>query len=924
MQNLIQKNKIVIEQIYAAIRSYRKQDYFNGNLQVKRMYKNFEEVFDILLGNKDVLNEYEEIVNEEEWISIITETKGAQESEDYVLLADLLEINWLMRLLKIQMSLIMRLTDGSGVVADCSDGDKKYIVEYTSTGSYTVKIEKGNTNFYLNSNNNPYEEAMLFADQYINTEADTYLVFGLGLGYHIRALAEKSPETNIIVYESDINVLRLADNFGELDMKRKIFKNVSIVSDPDFSQIRQALNNITESTEFLIHMPSLKNVENQLIKEKLEEYFVNLSSIKNQKKYLDANFKKNVLLGDENVDALLFEFQGKTVVLAARGPSLNEDIEGLKRVRDDVILVAVYSVAQLLLDNGIIPDYMVVSDAQTQLSNEIKNEELHKIPLIYVSTAAHNVVESHLGKRYILLQEGYVSSEDIAEQNGNMLFSTGGSVATVILDICIRFKCAKVICLGLDLAYTNGRSHAEGTRGIEEVEGTELRTVMDVNGNPISTRKNLDIYRKWIERRIEGITDIEFINASGGAFIKGMKHQRIGRLGNILVYYGQSSYKSMITFAQQLITAWELMGYNVAAINAREKDAGERLMSACRNKYDFIFSMNGILADTQFDDGSYVQNYLHTPFIAMMVDHPIYFADRLESKLTDYRVLLTDRNHVDYVKQYYPNVTEAYMLPHGGMGVSPEQITPYGYRKLDVLFSGSYTEPDDILQSVSSLPGKGQVIVMNIIEQMIKDTDVTAELALKEFLRENEISASNTEFKQYMELAMFSDRYIRALYRKLVLMALVSNGIKVHVFGNGWNRFKSSNPGNIIIGGSIDPAKCMELMANAKIVLNVMPWFKRGSHERVFNAMMNGAISLTDKSEYLEKEFTDGEDIVFYDIKNLSGMVNKVKYLLAHDDEAEQIALRGYEKASEKHTWKIRAEQIIHLANEINGKEGEK
>ncbi len=922
MQKLVQKNREIIEQIELAVRSFRKQNYFDGNLQIKKVYKPFEEVLETIIVNKDIFNQEEEIVNEDDWQAVITETMQAQEREDYVLLADLLEINWLQRLHKIQMCLIMMLTDGTGIVADCENGNKKYIVEYTTVGSYTLKVCEGDKEFYMHSNNSPFSEGMFFAEQYLSTEANDYIVFGMGLGYHIKALVQAAPEADITVFESDEAVMRLADEFGAVDLSKPEYRNVHISEDYNYSKLREALVKIDSNTDFLVHIPSLNNVSNQSVREKIEEYFMNINSSKNQRKYLDYNFKNNISRDDENADVLKSKFEGKTALLVARGPSLNDDIAGIKRIRDEVIVVAVYSVADLLIKNDIIPDYIVMSDAQTKIGNEVKNSKISEIPLIYVSTAASNIVASHKGKKYILYQEGYDKAVDVAEQENHTLFSTGGSVSTVIVDMCIRFGCDRLICVGLDLALTGGNTHAAGTRGNMHVnEDSGLRTVMDVNGKPVSTRKNLDIYRKWIERRIEGVDGIEFINASSGAFIKGMKHQKIGRIGNILVYYGASSYKSILTFAQELVNAWEDMGYNVVAVNARDKEAERNLLNAGQNKYDFIFSMNGILANTTYEDGRFVQNSFDAPFIAYMVDHPLYMADRINSKLNNFHTLLIDENHVDYVKKYYPNVTSVGMLPHGGIGVEESQIVPYAERKIDVIFSGSYENPDDILTEVKNLPQVAQVIVMNIIEQMINDHSITVEKGLDNFLKNGNISLTDNEYKSYMELTAYADRYVRALYRNLVVMALVKNGIRIYVFGSGWNKFKCDEAGHIIAGGSIDPARCTELMAHSKIVLNVMPWVKNGSHERVFNAMMNGAVCLTDPSEYLEKEFTDDENIAFYSISDLTGLVKRVKHLLNNDEEAEKIAMNGYKIAREKHTWKCRAKEIASLANQITGKE---
>ena len=57
-----------------------------------------------------------------------------------------------------------------------------------------------------------------------------------------------------------------------------------------------------------------------------------------------------------------------------------------------------------------------------------------------------------------------------------------------------------------------------------------MRKVESVLGGMVYTSKTLDIYRRWIERRIENVNDIEFINASGGARISGMKEKSLKQI----------------------------------------------------------------------------------------------------------------------------------------------------------------------------------------------------------------------------------------------------------------------------------------------------------------------------------------------------------------------------------------------------------
>ena len=45
-----------------------------------------------------------------------------------------------------------------------------------------------------------------------------------------------------------------------------------------------------------------------------------------------------------------------------------------------------------------------------------------------------------------------------------------------------------------------------------------------VDQNTVYTTNVLNIYRMWIEKRIENVRDISFINVSKGAYIKGMRN----------------------------------------------------------------------------------------------------------------------------------------------------------------------------------------------------------------------------------------------------------------------------------------------------------------------------------------------------------------------------------------------------------------
>lgn len=118
---------------------------------------------------------------------------------------------------------------------------------------------------------------------------------------------------------------------------------------------------------------------------------------------------------------------------------------------------------------------------------------------------------------------------------GVQTYQTGGSVTTLALDVALRFGADKIILIGVDLAYTDNRSHASGM-GYEIKEGKEYRMVTSTDGRQIKTSRNLDIYRKWIEHRIVE-ENIPILNTGRGAQIAGTQTVVIQEL------YGCEMYK---------------------------------------------------------------------------------------------------------------------------------------------------------------------------------------------------------------------------------------------------------------------------------------------------------------------------------------------------------------------------------------------
>jgi hypothetical protein len=479
----------------------------------------------------------------------------AQDSRDYVILADFYELQMLRFFIGLQedimtssniemndtsdtylsKNLVIIKKHNSSIEKLIDEGEaaknlliKGYEIEFSSCGLPTLALADNRGKYYLHSNSRVSEVAFTLAASWYEENILHYVIYGLGLGYHVKELVRLDDSITVEIYEADINVIKLAAVYTDMESYIQS-PNVKLIYDPDYTKLMIQLNLMQKGSKFLIHYPSLRNIRNVAVREQLENYFLQYSSIENQRKLLNANFRENIHHYDGLIDELKNKFQEKDLFIVAAGPSLDKNFLQLKNIdRKKGIILATGTVVRKLLNAGIIPDYVIVTDANERVYGQIAGLENSSFPLLYLSTANKSFAQNYKGKKFLILQHDYDKSEAFAKENNTMLFQTGGSVSTTALDIGISFGCKRIIFLGLDLAYTDNYVHASNTsqRILNSTE--DLRQVVDINGKLIYTSKSLDIYRQWIENRIRNVKKIEFVDATeGGARIAGMKIRKL-------------------------------------------------------------------------------------------------------------------------------------------------------------------------------------------------------------------------------------------------------------------------------------------------------------------------------------------------------------------------------------------------------------
>ncbi|MCI8509157.1 MAG: motility associated factor glycosyltransferase family protein [Lachnospiraceae bacterium] len=514
------------------------------NVLVQRL----EEVFaDISYYNQEI-----ELVNLEAINLSLQDILAAQENKDYVLLADLLEL----RLVPFLQSLQEAIRSYDGVDTDSEiwknnmsalkEHDKSlwkqlnayheryeretaagtwqmnHHLEATNTGAFTLAGQDGNGMYYYHSNISPEGEAADFARYYYTIECPSYVVWGLGLGYHIHELFRLDDGIRIQVFESNLDVIYHCLMAVDSSVLLNDF-NFELIYDPDFKKVISVLDEGTEN--FIIHNPSLRHIKDARIKEQMEMFFIRDSGKRNAAILFENNSRENFKHYDGYADELRPEFEGKDVIIVAAGPSLDKNVELLKNKRPNMVILAVETVFRKLLNLGIDVDYMIVTDANSRIYWHLEGLESRQVPMLYLSTAYKGYAMNYQGKKYLICQNGYKKAEELAKQKGWHLYETGGSVTTTAFDVCIRLGCKSIAFIGLDLAYTGNLAHAEGAAKRAAAGAEEMQQVPAVGGGKVPASKVFIMYNRWIaERAKKEDVVMPVIDATeGGAVIPGLK-----------------------------------------------------------------------------------------------------------------------------------------------------------------------------------------------------------------------------------------------------------------------------------------------------------------------------------------------------------------------------------------------------------------
>lgn len=369
-------------------------------------------------------------------------------------------------------------------------------------------------------------------------------------------------------------------------------------------------------------------------------------------------------------------------------------------------------------------------------------------------------------------------------------------------------------------------------------------------------------------------------------------------------------------YTDEFVRIYTEQGAECLVLDAgRMEDEMMRLKAFLLEGAAAAISMNNIGLHLEFQQEQNIWDQFQIPFYNILMDHPFHYKKALDSAPEQMVLLCMDRNHVEYVKRFFPNIRQVRFCPHAGIQLDDSRPhMPIAERKIDVLYAGGLAR----YAAEGLVPDLGKIkefdafeLVHNALERLIQEPGLTTEYVIEQCLQDINFKYNDKELGQIIAELRFLDSFAVSFYREQAVRTLAECGVTVTIFGAGWGRCEWTHP-NVIYGGELPPVQILELMNQSKIVLNTMTWFKRGAHDRIFNGMLAGAAVVSDTSEYMQEHFISGKQLQLFSLDNLNGMAEQVKDLLEHVECAQRMANCGYQAAAESHTWKNRLQDMIY------------
>ncbi|MEK4406551.1 6-hydroxymethylpterin diphosphokinase MptE-like protein [Sporosarcina sp. FSL K6-6792] len=541
--------------------------------------------------------------------------------------------------------LLSRLTE-----IENNESTGNVIVEQAKTGLPTLKIVLGGRTQYVHSKYDPVKDGERFVSKYENEIYKYVLFVGTGLGYHINKFMEKYPDTKFSIYEPNEEVLLAYLSNIKLD-ELPLHNLIGIFTGTNNTVITNEMVQLLRLSRGILQIITLPLYE-KLYSEQIDIIMKNiLESLKEIRSTIatDASFQKRwtinsiknfpTVLKTPNIlhDIDKSAFEGKPAIIVAAGPSLNEEFENLRYIKENGLayIFSVGSAINALIEHRIHPDAACTYDP-TELNQfviqKVKDDNIIDIPLVFGSSVGFETLAAYPGEMlHMITSQDTISPQLLDTTQSIDIVMDAPSIALVTFQLLSQLRCNPIILVGQNLGYRDNKRYAAGIdydfveNELSDEEKEDSYTVKDVYGNNIQTSDDFSRMRSQLEVHIKMNRNIEVLNTTkGGALIEGTSFVHLDeliseRLKSEEVHYNwtEQSNSYDITYTKKQLEKLSLAGRTCKKTLQNALDELKRINGAIQTRKIKNMENHFVAFDKEFN--KLKKNPFYSGFVEPMV-----------------------------------------------------------------------------------------------------------------------------------------------------------------------------------------------------------------------------------------------------------------------------------------------------------------
>ncbi|MCE5294297.1 MAG: DUF115 domain-containing protein [Chlamydiales bacterium] len=246
-----------------------------------------------------------------------------------------------------------------------------------------------------------------------------------------------------------------------------------------------------------------------------------------------ANYYRNLLKMQESAygNKLFNQFTDVPAIICGAGPSLTKDLELITTLKNRALIFASGTAMNALNSVGFLPHFGVTIDPNTAQFTRLIMNQAFTVPYFYRNRASTDALDLIHGTHlYMTGTPGYPITNWIEGKLGivenNTLIEEGFGVINFTIAIAKALGCNPIILTGVDLAYSDEKSYANGihnhpihpekeffvTKSAEE----DVIQKKDIHGKDVTTLWKWVAEALFIANYSQKIGDTSLVNATDG------------------------------------------------------------------------------------------------------------------------------------------------------------------------------------------------------------------------------------------------------------------------------------------------------------------------------------------------------------------------------------------------------------------------